>query len=374
MIKTIEGSRAIAEQVVYCEPEVVACYPITPSTHIAEELAKNYADGKIKKFIAVEAEFSAISALIGASAAGARTFSTTSGQGLLLMHEPLLAVSGMRLPIVMVVANRAVSSPLNIWNDEQDTITQRDAGWIQLYAKNNQEAVDLVPIAFKVAEQAMLPAMVCLDGFILTHAVEQIDIIEKEDVKKFLPEFNPEIKLDPENPLSLGVYAGPAHYQDFRKDLEEGMQEAKKIISKEGENFGELFGKHYNLILAHKCEDAERIIVGIGSLVDNAIEVANELREKGEKVGVLHVRTFRPFPREEIRKELEGKIVGVIERDLSLGASPPIYSEVSEAMQGTQTIVSSFVGGLGGKTITRPIIRNAFEKLKEKNPVREWIP
>src|SRR3989338_7174976 len=183
--------------VVNCKPQVVACYPITPTTHLTEELNKYYSDGKIPEYITVEAEFSAISALIGASAAGSRTFTTTGGQGLLYMHEPLFSAAGMRLPIVMLVGNRAVSSPLNIWNDEQDTISQRDAGWIQIYCRNNQEAVDSVPQAFYIAEKTLLPVMVCMDGHFLTHAVEQIDIPEKDKVDRFLPKFNPLVKLDP---------------------------------------------------------------------------------------------------------------------------------------------------------------------------------
>src|SRR3989338_2535109 len=203
--------------VLNCRPQVVACYPITPTTSLTAELNQYYVDGKIPEYLAVESEFAAMSALVGASAAGSRTFTTTGGQGLLLMHEVLFSAAGMRLPIVIVNGNRAVSSPLNIWNDEQDSISQRDTGWIQIYCKNNQEAVDTIAQAFYVAEKILLPVMVCVDGHYLTHAVEQVDVPEESLVDKFLPPYKYPLKLDPENPVSLGVYANPTHYQIFRE-------------------------------------------------------------------------------------------------------------------------------------------------------------
>src|SRR3990167_2236576 len=215
---------------VNCKLDVVACYPITPTTHLTEELNKYYADGKIPEYITVESEFSAISALIGASATCARTFTTTGGQGLLYMHEPLFSAAGMRLPIVMLVGNRAVSSPLNIWNDEQDSISQRDTGWIQIFCKNNQEAVDSVPQAFYIAEKVLLPVMVCVDGHYLTHAVEQVDVADQKIVDEFLPPYKYPLKLDPENPVSLGVYANPTHYQMFREDVFNDMESSKELI------------------------------------------------------------------------------------------------------------------------------------------------
>ncbi len=372
MIKTREGARVIGEMAVKCKPQVVACYPITPTTHLTEELNKYYADGKIPEYLTVEAEFSAISALIGASAAGSRTFTTTGGQGILYMHEPLFSAAGMRLPIVMLVGNRAVSSPLNIWNDEQDTVSQRDTGWIQLYCKNNQEATDAIPQAFYIAEKMLLPVMVCIDGHYLTHAVEQVDVADQEVVDKFLPPFNPKIKLDPSNPVSLGVYANPTHYQDFREDLAKDLQASKKVILEAGEKWGELTGRSYGLIQEYMTEDADRVLVGLGSAMDNVFTVVDELRETGEKVGALHVRSYRPFPREELRRVLSGKKVGVIDRALSLGASAPLYLDVVEALVGTNTIVSSFYGALGGRGIKRIHVKQMFEDLKS-GPVKKWI-
>ncbi|HLC79139.1 MAG TPA: pyruvate ferredoxin oxidoreductase [archaeon] len=373
MLRTKEGARVIGEMAANCKPQVVACYPITPTTHLTEELNKYYTDGKIPEYITVEAEFSAISALIGASAAGSRTFTTTGGQGLLYMHEPLFSAAGMRLPIVMLVGNRAVSSPLNIWNDEQDSISQRDTGWIQIYCKNNQEAVDTIPQAFYVAEKILLPVMVCVDGHYLTHAVEQVDVADESVVAKFLPEYKYPLKLDPQNPVSLGVYANPTHYQIFRQDLVSDMEAAKELLIEAGKKWGELTGREYGLIREYKTKDAKRIIVGLGSVMDNVITVVDELRAQGEKVGALHLRVYRPFPHEELRKALAGKQIGVIDRDISIGGSAPVYVEVSEALSGTKgTKVSSFYGGLGGRGIKRNHIKEMFEKLK-KGPVKEWI-
>jgi len=372
MLKTVEGAVVAGEMAVNCKPDVVACYPITPTTHLTEALNKAYADGKIPEYITVEAEFSALSALVGASAAGARTFTTTGGQGLLYMHEVLFSAAGMRLPIVMLVGNRAVSSPLNIWNDEQDSISQRDSGWIQIYCKSNQEAVDAIPQAFYVAEKIFLPVMVCVDGHYLTHAVEQVDVVDEKRVQSFLPPYKYPLKLDPENPVSLGVYANPTHYQAFREDLMKDMETAKELLIEAGKKWGAVSGRSYGLFTEYKVKDAERVLIGLGSVMDNVITVVDELREKGEKVGALHLRVFRPFPREELRKALEGKNIGVIDRDISIGAQAPVYVDIAEALNGTSTKISSFYGGLGGRGIKRAHVREMFEKMK-KGPVKEWV-
>jgi len=372
MIRTKSGARLLGEMAINCDIQVAACYPITPTTALTNELNKYYVDGKLPQYITVESEFSALSALQGASATGSRTFTTTGGQGLLLMHEVLFATSGMRFPIVMLVGNRAVSSPLNIWNDEQDSMSQRDSGWIQIYCKSTQEAVDSLPQAFYVAEKILLPVMVCVDGHYLTHSVEQVDLVDEKKVKEFIPKYNYPLKLDPKNPVSLGVYANPTHYQDFRMDLVNDMDEAMKLLKEAGEKWGKVSGRSYGLINAYKTEDADRVILGLGSVMDNVFTIVDELREKGEKVGALHLRVFRPFPREELLKALKGKKVGVIDRDLSIGGSAPVYLEISEALNGTNAKVSSFHGGLGGRGIKRVHIREMFEKLKN-GPVKEWI-
>ncbi len=377
MKKTIEGSAAIAETAKNCDPDVVACFPITPSTHIAEDLNKLYADGEIRDFIPVEAEFSAISALIGASSAGGRAFSTTSSQGLALMHEAIFCTAGMRLSPVMVVANRALSAPLNIWNDHQDSISERDSGWIQLFCETNQEACDTVPQAFKIAESVGLPAMVCIDGFYLTHAVEQIDIPEKEQISGYLPKFNPKYKLDPENPISLGVYAFPEHYQDFRKDVFDDMGKSKEDIRKAHDEWSKITGRTYGdgLIEKYKLEDAESVFVGMGSVMGNAKEAVDNLRSDGKKVGVLRIKSFRPFPGKEIAEALAGKNVAVFEKAISFGGEAPIYSEIMTAVgeNKSDAVISSFIGGLGGKDVTVNHVKEILDKVSGGKPLKEWV-
>lgn len=371
-IRTMNYSAAIAEAASYCKVDVVASYPITPSTPITHELDKLYVNGGFPKFIAVESEFSAISSLLGASAAGARTFSATCGQGLMLMHEALFSTSGMRLPVVMAVANRAISSPLNIWADEQDSMCQRDSGWIQLYCKNGQEAVDTVIQAFKIAEKTMLPAMVCLDGFYLTHSVGQVDVPDKDKVAAFLPPYRNPCVLDPQNPLTVGAYALPADYQDFREDLSADLENSAKTIEEVGKEFGAAFGRGYGLVEYHNCKDADRVIITLGSVYNTIEMVADSLRAKGEKVGVAHLRSFRPFPAADLRANLGGKHVLVVERDISPGAVPPVYAEVSEALSGTGSTVSVAAGLLGGREAKRQAFETLFERMKQ-GKVKGWL-
>ncbi|MFA5383023.1 MAG: pyruvate ferredoxin oxidoreductase [Candidatus Micrarchaeia archaeon] len=380
MVKTLEGSHAIAEVVVNCEAEVLACYPITPSTHIAEKLQKFYADGKIPEYITVEQEFSAISALAGASAAGARTFTTTSSQGVALMHEVLYATAGMRLPIVMCVANRSLNSPLGIWCDHQDIMPERDSGWIILMCESNQEAVDTLPQAYKIAESLLLPVMVCIDGFYLTHAVEQIDIPQKEIIQKFLPKFKPEFKLDSENPVTLGIYSTPEFLQDFREDIAKDVDNSREPIKKTEEEFSKIIGRKYGngLIENYKCDDAERVIIAMSSFCGNIKEAIDELREKGEKVGLLRIKSFRPFPYEDVRKIIEGKKhIGVFDRATTLGGYPPLYTDVLASVYDSKLAkkvsISSFIGGIGGKDVTVEDAKNIFKSLKNKKIKREFV-
>lgn len=371
--KTCIGTTALSDAAIACRVEVAACYPITPTTGLTAGLAKHYANGVIPKYITVESEHSALSALVGAAATGARTITTTGAQGLLLMHEVLFCASGMRLPIVMVVGNRAVSAPLNIWNDEQDSISQRDTGWIQFYAESNQEAVDLIAQCYKVAEKTMIPVMLCIDGHYLTHAVEPVELPTAEEIDTFLPPLKMPVLLDPEKPVSLGVYAAPPDYQNFREDLSNDFQKSLEVIEQVGNEYAAMTGRKYPLVEDYKASDAEYVIVGLGSMMGNVKAVVDELRGKGEKVGAMRIRCFRPFPREQIRKILSGKFVGVMERDVSPGGSGPIYAEISEALNGDKATLSSFTGGLGGREIMITEVKRLFEKLKEKKPVREWI-
>jgi pyruvate ferredoxin oxidoreductase alpha subunit len=374
-VETIEGSFAIAKTVSACEPGVVACYPITPSTHIAEDLDKLYADGQLKSYVAVESEFAAMSVLVGGSAAGARTFTTTSSQGLALMHEVVMAAAGMRLPIVACVANRALSAPLNIWNDHQDSISERDSGWIQLFCESNQEAVDTLPQAFKIAESAMLPVMVCVDGFYLTHAVEQIEVPEKEMVAQYLPKFSPKIKLDAAAPLSLGVYAAPENYQDFREDLAKDLDASKAVIEKCEEDWSGITRRSYGngRWEEYRLEDAERVLVAMGSVCGNIKTAVDELRKNGEKVGLLRIKSYRPFPYDIAAVLRNKQEVGVFEKDLSFGAKAPLYSEVALSLRDWRVKVSSFIGGLGGKDVTVEHAKYMFTKMKEGAEVAEFI-
>ncbi|MCL7413067.1 MAG: pyruvate ferredoxin oxidoreductase, partial [ANME-2 cluster archaeon] len=303
----VEGSYAVAHAVKVCKPNVISAYPITPQTHIVEDLSQFMADGEIPncEYINVESEFSAISTLVGASVAGARTYSSTTSQGLELMHEVLFNTSGMRLPIVMTVANRAVSAPINIWNDHQDSISQRDTGWMQLFAEDTQEAADMTAQAYKVAEDknVMLPAMVCMDGFILSHVYEPVILLEQDLTDEYLPGFEPEHILDPANPKTFGAFADPSTYTEFRYLQQKGMDTALEKIGKAADDFNRIFGRYYGgLIDTYESEDAEILIMAMGSVVGTIKDVIDRARSEGVKVGLVKVRSFRPFPVDVIRK------------------------------------------------------------------------
>ncbi|MEM2974623.1 MAG: pyruvate ferredoxin oxidoreductase [Candidatus Micrarchaeia archaeon] len=375
MRKITECSLAIAETVRNCDPDVIACYPITPSTHIAERLAEFYANGEIREYITVESEHSALSALIGASAAGGRTFTATSSQGLLLMHEVLFNASGMRLPIVMFNALRAVSAPLNIWCDHQDAMSQRDTGWIQIYAKSSQDAVDSIVQAYKIAEKVMLPVMVCGDGFFLTHAVEEIDIPDTEIVKKYLPPLKIDFKLDTSKPISLGVYAVPEDYQYFRQDLVEDMERSIDEVLAADEEWKKITGRGYGLMEEYQIKDADRVIVAMGTQASNGKEAVNKLIEKGERVGLLILRIFRPFPYRQVSEALHEKEVLVFDRSLSPGGNCPLFSEISNAIimnGGSVRKLYSVVGGLGGRDNNVDVYVRLFEMMKTGR-VSKWI-
>jgi pyruvate ferredoxin oxidoreductase alpha subunit len=377
MKKVLEGSIAVAEAAALCEPKVISAYPITPQTHIVEELASLVAGGKLAaQYIPVESEFSAISACIGASAAGVRCFTATSSQGLALMHEALFNASGMRLPMVMLVANRALGAPLNIWNDQQDSMSERDSGWVQLYCESNQEAVDTTIQAFKIAEASAVPVMVCMDGFFLTHTVEPIDVPERAAVKKFLPDFKPRVMLDAKNPKTLGAYAMPDAYQEFRKAQEEAMQDARSAIIAANDEFANVFGRKYgNGLLEADCSDADYVLLSVGSVLGAARVVAAALRRKGERVGVLKLRSFRPLPKEELRRALSGKkAIGVFEKDVSIGTGAgALYSETRDALQGSGACVCGFVGGLGGRDVTTKHVEAMFKRIMQCKEGVEWV-
>ncbi|MFA6918658.1 MAG: pyruvate ferredoxin oxidoreductase [Patescibacteria group bacterium] len=365
MKKILEGSRAIAETIQAIGPKVVSAYPITPQTHIVEELAKLKANGDADfEYVRAESEFAAASIVEGASATGVRTYTATSSQGLLLMFEVLFNIAGMRLPVVMTDANRAISAPINIWNDQQDVMVTRDAGWIMLFGETVQEVCDLHVLAYKVAEQLLIPVMVNLDGFVLTHVVEPVDVPELDMVKKYLPEYNPTEFLDVDNPLTFGAFATPAHYMEIRQELHDDIVASKKVIAKEMKEFQKIFGRNLNLIEYYGDENAETVIVAIGSVLGTIKEAVDELVE--EKIGVLKIVSFRPFPDEEIAKALtKAKNIAVIDKSISLGTEGTIATEIKRALNGEKKNIVSYILGLGGRDITKEMIKKVYESVKK---------
>jgi len=356
MLEITEGSFAVAEAVRLCRPQVVSAYPITPQTHIVEALADMVANCKLDaEYITVENELSALSACVGASAAGSRVYSATTSQGLALMFEVCFNAAGMRLPIVMTIANRALGAPLSIWNDQQDSISLRDSGWLQFYAEDNQEATDLHFLAYRVAEDhsVLLPALVCFDGFILSHTYEPVEMLSQEDADKFLPKFTPYQRLDAADPISFGMYATPDYYHEFRYEIDNAAKRAKEVIRKAGKEFETMFGRDYSaMVEGYRLEDAETAIVAMGSICGTIKDTIDEMRAEGKKVGLLKIRVFRPFPSEEIAQALaKVKRVAVLDKNISLGAKGAVALEVRDALYGSGIPVKGYILGLGGRDV-----------------------
>ena len=372
MIEITEGSHAVADAVRLCRPQVIAAYPITPQTHIVEALAEMVADCRLDaEYITVENELSALSACVGASAAGSRTYSATTSQGLALMFEVCFNAAGMRLPIVMSIANRALGAPLSIWNDQQDSISLRDSGWLQFYAEDNQEATDLHYLAYRVAEDhsVLLPAFVCFDGFILSHTYEPVNMLSQEEVDRFLPGFTPYERLDAANPISFGMYATPDYYLEFRYEMDRALKGSKAIIEKRGKEFGQMFGRDYSaMVEGYRLEDADTAIVAMGSICGTTKDAIDEMREEGKKVGLLKIRVFRPFPTEEIARALAHvQRVAVLDKNISLGAKGATVMEVRDALYGSSIPVKGYVLGLGGRDVRKRDIKEIVA-LSEKGP------
>ena len=371
MLKQVEGSHAVADVVALCRPNVISAYPITPQTHIVEGLASIVGEGRLDaQFVNVESEFSAASVVLGASAAGARAYTATTSQGLLLMSEVIYCIAGMRLPIVLTCANRAISAPLSIWNDQQDSMAVRDAGWIQLHAEDNQEAADLHMQAFKIAEQTFLPVMVCMDGFILTHAFEPVDVPEQKEVDDFLPPFQPRHIVDPRYPRGIGLFADPRFYMETRYILHRALEKSEETIKEVSSEFARTFGRESGgFIKAYKLEEADVAIVSMGSVVGTIKDLIDQLEEEGKKVGLLQICSYRPFPRKEVYNALKDKMnIVVLEKCISLGRGGILASDVRwsfpRAEQKDRNI-SSFVAGLGGRNIARDDLRYMVEKVEE---------
>src|SRR5689334_22401042 len=356
MPRQLEGSRAVAEAVARCRPEVIGAYPISPQTHIVEGLSALVKTGALApcEFINVESEFAAMSVCIGASATGARAYTATASQGILYMSEAIYNASGLGLPIVMTVANRALGSPINIWNDHSDAMSQRDCGWIQLYVESNQEAVDVHVQAFKLAERLSLPVMVCMDGFILTHAVERVDMPSQEQVDAFLPSFVPRQQLDPDAPLTIGAMVGPEAFAEVRYLMHAKQMEALDAIPEIAAEFSDAFGRDSGgLVRGYRVEDAETIVVALGSVLGTLEDVIDERRAQGERVGALAICCFRPWPMEEVRAALgAARRVIVLEKALAVGIGGIAGQNVRLALDGLGVRVHDVIAGLGGRAIT----------------------
>ncbi|HEY7457017.1 MAG TPA: hypothetical protein VH703_07055 [Solirubrobacterales bacterium] len=364
MLRQLEGSAAVAETVALCRPEVVCAYPISPQTHIVEGLSDLVRADRLSgcEYVMVESEFAALSVCIGASAAGARAYTATASQGLLYMAEALYNASGLGLPIVMTVANRAIGAPINIWNDHSDAMSQRDCGWIQLYAETNQEAADLHIQAFRIAERLSLPVMVCMDGFVLTHAHERVDMPSAERVDAFLPPFEPRQVLDPADPVTIGAMVGPEAFAEVKYLAHAKQMQALDTIPEVAAEFEREFGRPSGgLVRGYRSEDAETIVVALGSVLGTIEDTIDELRDEGTKIGALAIKSFRPFPLEEVRAALAGaERVVVLEKALAVGIGGIVSANVRMALSGIQLHGYTVVAGLGGRAITKRSLRELF--------------
>ena len=376
MLQQLEGSQAVAAAVAACRPDVICAYPISPQTHIVEKLSAIVKAGELGacEFLNVESEFAAMSVAIGAVAAGARTYTATASQGLLYMVEAVYNASGLGLPIVMTVANRAIGSPINIWNDHSDAMSQRDSGWIQLYAESNQEALDLHLQAFRLAEEVSLPVMVCMDGFVLTHAVERVDVPSQDQVDAFLPAFAPRQVLDPDDPMTIGAMVGPEAFTEVRYLMHAKQTLALDVIPRIADEFAGAFGRDSGgLVRGYRLADADTVIVSLGSVLGTIEDVVDELREQGERAGALAVRCFRPWPADEVRAALgTARRVIVVEKAFAVGAGGIVGQNVRLALDGVTAAppVHDVIAGLGGRPVTSASLHRIVADVLEGRAAR----
>ena len=365
MLRQLEGSQAVARAVTLCRPQVIAAYPISPQTHIVESLSDRVRTGELAgcEYLMVESEFGAMSACIGASGAGARTYTATSSQGLLFMAEALFNASGLGLPVVMTIANRAIGAPINIWNDHSDAMSMRDSGWIQLYAESNQEAVDLHVQAYRLAESLSVPVMVCMDGFVLTHAFEEVDLPDQEQVDAFLPPFRAQQQLDPEDPVTIGAMVGPEAFAEVKYLMHVKQMAALDEIPVIAEDFRAAFGRASGgLLKPYRVEDAETVVVALGSVLGTIEDVVDTMRDEGLRVGALGISCFRPWPVAEVREALAGATrVVVVEKAFAVGAGGIVGQNVRDATRHLPVEVYDVVAGLGGRPITRASLRTLLD-------------
>lgn len=371
MLKQVEGSKAVADTVAACRPHVICAYPISPQTHIVEGLSQLVKNGSLLgcEFINVESEFAAMSVAIGASATGARAYTATASQGLLYMVEAVYNASGLGLPIVMTVANRAIGAPINIWNDHSDSMSQRDSGWIQLYAETNQEAADLHVQAFKIAEELSLPVMVCMDGFILTHAYERVDVPDRNQVDQYLPPFVPRQVLDPRDPVSIGAMVGPEAFTEVKYLSHIKTLKALDVIAQAGDDFTAIFNRDSGgLLRGYQLLGAETVVIALGSVLGSIKDVVDEMRVDGLAIGVLGIIAFRPFPFQELRQILgSAKRVIVLEKAFQVGVGGIVIENVRTSLRGTDIRDFNVIAGLGGRPITKTSLRNYLDKAHYEN-------
>jgi pyruvate/2-oxoacid:ferredoxin oxidoreductase alpha subunit len=392
----LDGNHAAAQGAKLSRVQVIAAYPITPQSPVTETLSEFVEEGKLDaQYIAVESEHSALAVCTSASMVGARTFTATSAHGLAYMHEMLHWAAGARLPVVLACVNRAIGAPWNVLNDQQDSISQRDTGWVQIYARNNQEIIDSIIQAYKIAESVYVPVMVCYDGYVLSHTEMPVDVPSQEDVDRFLPPYKPHTILDPANPknYNLVTLANPrvnaegvlCHgYMELRYLLQEALQNSRETIIKAGQEFGELFGRSYaNMFWENRLDDADIVIIAMGSLAMEAIVAADMLREAGHKAGVLGLRVFRPFPKSDVVQALEkSRLVVVFDKNISYGIEGATCSEIKSALYGSsaRAVIRNFIVGLGGRDVKARELVGAVNKsllsMKEgdlNKEYPEWI-
>ncbi|MFH2070507.1 MAG: pyruvate ferredoxin oxidoreductase [Elusimicrobiota bacterium] len=379
MKQFLEGAIAIARTVKLTKPGVISAYPITPQTHIVEELAQLVADGELKsEFVNVESEHSAASVVLGASASGVRAYTSTSSQGLLLMAEVVFNIAGMRLPLVMCCVNRAISAPINIWNDHQDSMAVRDSGWFQFFAENVQEAVDLHVFGCRLSEdnRVLLPVMVCIDGYILSHGYEVVDLPEQEQVDSFLRPYNLPFKLDVEKPLTLGVLASPDFYTETRYAIQETMASAEGVMQELAGEFKKVFSREIKFVETYKLEGASKAIIAMGSICGTIKEAIDDMQKDGIKVGLVKIVGYRPFPEKELMRALKGiPEIAVVDKSISLGSKSPLFLEIRSLFQGQAPApkISGFVMGLGGRDISKADISGIVEMLSKEQSDAKFI-
>ncbi|MBE0521042.1 MAG: pyruvate ferredoxin oxidoreductase [Candidatus Methanoperedenaceae archaeon] len=366
MKRVITGDHAVAIGAKLCRVEVVPAYPITPQTLIIEHIAEFINDGEMDaKFMTMESEHSVMSAAAGASAAGARTFTATASQGLAYMHEMVYATAPLRLPVVMANVNRSLSTPPGIWIEYNDSMGERDSGWLQVYVEDNQEALDMIIQSYRIAEdkRVLLPIMPCLDGFVLSHTVEPVEVPDSSEVDSFLPPYEPDVFLDPENPALMGMLMPPQYFMEMRRQTDKAVESAKEVTGEVNREFAKVFGRDYGgLVDTYMMEDAEIALITIGTVTSTARKVVDDMRRAGKKVGIVKLRFFRPFPADELRSALSGMgAVGVVDRSISYNGGGPVFGEVRSALYGMTMPVINHLAGIGGRDVTEKLIATMFE-------------